>query len=301
MKFDSASFDRRCAGPADRRANCLCAVRRPVGQARGAGELCRNRRHRGALGGIVYRARQSVDPSALRELPSRRGPSASGRTGPAASAAGRARRRRPWPSRHALFDLPRRGQLRSGPRAGTSGVASGAARYGLGRQDARGDLRADQGPRAQWRPLIGRARASHRRRFAGRLGLGAGIRAAPCARHAETSESAHRSLGENRRSLSEVANGPFVSFSQASSPRKRGPSNHCTLGDYWVPGLALRARPGRQKCYGKSARLFGPGPGVIRVGHWCEPNGTCGGRFTGILRLASSSMIACRASPPISS
>src|SRR5262245_10801597 len=28
---------------------------------------------------------------------------------------------------------------------------------------------------------------------------------------------------------------------------------------------------------GRSASVFAPGPGVIKVGHWREPNGTCGG------------------------
>ena len=33
-----------------------------------------------------------------------------------------------------------------------------------------------------------------------------------------------------------------------------------------------------QKAHGRSASDVGPGPGVIRVGHWFEPNGTAGGR-----------------------
>ena len=45
----------------------------------------------------------------------------------------------------------------------------------------------------------------------------------------------------------------------------------------------------------------GPGPGVTRVGHCLEPNGTSGGRNGFMSRLASSAMIAVRASPPISS
>src|ERR1700674_4659070 len=51
----------------------------------------------------------------------------------------------------------------------------------------------------------------------------------------------------------------------------------------------------------RSAMDAGPGPGVTRVGHCLEPNGTGGGRNGVIPRLASSAMIAARASPPISS
>jgi hypothetical protein len=45
---------------------------------------------------------------------------------------------------------------------------------------------------------------------------------------------------------------------------------------------------------GRSASVFAPRPGVINAGHWCEPNGTCGGSVGVILSLASSSIMACR-------
>ena len=44
--------------------------------------------------------------------------------------------------------------------------------------------------------------------------------------------------------------------------------------------------------HGRSAKLLAPGPGVISAGHWCEPNGTCGGKVTAMLCLASWSMMA---------
>ena len=44
-----------------------------------------------------------------------------------------------------------------------------------------------------------------------------------------------------------------------------------------------------------------PVPGVISVGNCFEPNATAGGKVGVILRLASSSRIARRPSPPISS
>ena len=68
-----------------------------------------------------------------------------------------------------------------------------------------------------------------------------------------------------------------------------------------VAGRPLRDPDRGAEIHGRSARLLAPGPGVIKVGHWCEPNGTWGGSVTAMLRLASSSMIAWRASPPISS
>src|SRR5262249_28861593 len=49
-----------------------------------------------------------------------------------------------------------------------------------------------------------------------------------------------------------------LASTQVSSPRKRGPSNHCTFSDYWVPALApLRfARPGRQPLENRHAQNF---------------------------------------------
>jgi hypothetical protein len=53
--------------------------------------------------------------------------------------------------------------------------------------------------------------------------------------------------------------------------------------------------------YGRSARDAGPGPGVIRIGHCLESNGTTGGRNGFFPSLALSAAMATRASPPISS
>ncbi len=53
--------------------------------------------------------------------------------------------------------------------------------------------------------------------------------------------------------------------------------------------------------YLRSASVAGPGPGVIRVGHWCEPNGTTGGSEASIPSFAVSAMIAARPLPPINS
>ena len=44
---------------------------------------------------------------------------------------------------------------------------------------------------------------------------------------------------------------------------------------------------------GKSASVFAPGPDVINVGHWWEPNGTCGGSV-GVLLLGSRDNGAAR-------
>ena len=59
------------------RAARLCRADRH--DARAAGELCVDRRHRAALGRVFHRARQGADPSALRELSSGRRPAAPGR------------------------------------------------------------------------------------------------------------------------------------------------------------------------------------------------------------------------------
>ena len=61
------------------------------------------------------------------------------------------------------------------------------------------DLRSDQGPQAQWRPVAGRPHPSHRRRHAGRLGLGARLRPPARSRHAEAGRRACRGMGEDRR------------------------------------------------------------------------------------------------------
>ena len=68
----------------------------------------------------------------------------------------------------------------------------------------------------------------------------------------------------------------------------------------WTSG-ARALRPGRRGAHGRSASDVGPGPGVIKVGHCFEPNGTAGGRNGFIPSLALSAMIAARPSPPISS
>ena len=50
----------------------------------------------------------------------------------------------------------------------------------------------------------------------------------------------------------------------------------------------------RPPTYLRSAIEAGPGPGVIKVGHWCEPNGTTGGSNGVMPRLALSAMMAAR-------
>ena len=54
-----------------------------------AGKLCRDRRHKAALGGDLHRTRQGADASALRQLPPGRRSPAPDRSRPAAPAAGR--------------------------------------------------------------------------------------------------------------------------------------------------------------------------------------------------------------------
>ena len=87
-------------------------------------------------------------------------PSAARRREPAAPAAGRARRGWPWPSGDALFDLPSEREFRARPHAGPSGMASRAARDGVGGQDGCRNLRADQRPRAQRRTQGRRTRST---------------------------------------------------------------------------------------------------------------------------------------------
>ena len=53
--------------------------------------------------------------------------------------------------------------------------------------------------------------------------------------------------------------------------------------------------------YFRSSSEVGPGPGVIRVGHCLEPNGTAGGRVGCLPRRCISEMMVLRPSPPISS
>ena len=86
------------------RATPFPRPRRYAGKPR---ELCVDRRRGRALGGDVHRTRQGADPSALHQLPSGRRPSASRRREPAASAAGRAWRRRPRPRRCAVRSVIR--------------------------------------------------------------------------------------------------------------------------------------------------------------------------------------------------
>ena len=163
----------------------------------------------GALGGVVHRARQGADPSALRELPSGRRPSAPGRRGPAAPAAGRARPGRSWPRGHALSDLPPEGQLRARPRARPSGVASRAASKWRGR--ARRSARSARRSRTPRATAADRSRSSIHHigdRHAGRLGLGARVRPQPRSRHAEGGRRAGRGLGEDRRRVPEQMTPP---------------------------------------------------------------------------------------------
>ena len=157
----------------------------------------------GAVGGDVHRTRQGADPSALHELPSGRRPAAPRRREPAAPAAGRARHRRPWPAGDAL--------LRSAIRTRISiPAACRAIRNGISRR-ARWLGRARRSPKSARRSRIPRATAAasrkdldppHRRRHAGRLGLGARLRPQPRAGHAKAGRRAGRGLGEDRRGLS---------------------------------------------------------------------------------------------------
>ncbi len=115
-----------------------------------------------------------------------------GDTAPTASAAGRARPGWVRPSGHALSDLPSGGELRARPRARQSDLASRAARDGMGRQDARRNLHADQRPRAQRQPDARSARRAYRRGSSGRLGVGARLRP-QVRRPARRSRRAHSS------------------------------------------------------------------------------------------------------------
>ena len=157
---------------------------------------------RGAVGGDVHRARQGADPSALRELPSGRRSPAPGRPG---------RLHQPPVERgadgygargDALLDLPPERQFRARPHAGPSGMAPRAARNGVGGQDARRDLRADQGSRAQWRPLAAKTWSITSATTRWSAGPGRPASAAARSRHAKAGRRAGRGLGENRRGLS---------------------------------------------------------------------------------------------------
>ena len=143
------------------------------------GELCRDRRHGGAVGGVVHRARQGADPSALRQLPSGRRPPAPGRRAAGCTSRRSSAARTVMASRPCAVPICHQ-QANFDP-----GRVPGHPEWHLapremaweGKTLAR-DLRADQGSRAQRRPLAGRPHPSHRQRHAGRLGLGARASAA---------------------------------------------------------------------------------------------------------------------------
>ena len=178
---------RRCHEPSDSLAS--------------AGKLCLDRRHGGAVGGIVHRARQGADPSALHELPSGRRPPAPGRSAPAASAAGRARRGRSWPPGHALPDLSPEAPI-------SSPAACRAIRTGISRR-AKWRGKARRSARSARRSRIPRATATARWKTSSiisaptRWSAGPGRRAAPHARsrHAKGSRRARRGMGANRRGV----------------------------------------------------------------------------------------------------
>ena len=153
-----------------------------------------------------HRARQGAHPSALRELPSRRRPSAPGRAWPAAPAAGRARRRRPWARRPCAAR-----SATSRPISIPAGMPGhpewhlAPRRDGVGGQVARTrSASRSRTPRAmaagRWR-----SRPSHRRGHAGRLGLGARFRPGAGARHPEAGGCPGRGLGEFGRRLPGLA------------------------------------------------------------------------------------------------
>ena len=143
------------------------------------GKLCFDIGYGRTIGGHVYRTRQGAHSPALHELPSRNRSAAARRRGPAAPAAGHARRGRSWPSGDALLDLPPACELRARPHAGPSGMAPRAARNGVGRQDGCRNLRAAQGSRTQRRAQARGTHPSYRRRYAGWLGLGSRRRPQP--------------------------------------------------------------------------------------------------------------------------
>ena len=187
----------------------LCGVADRVEHAGLAREFCRDRRHERAVGRDVHRTRQGADPSALRQLPSGRRPSAPGRRAPAASAAGRARRRRSWHRRRCA--------ARSATATPTSiPAACRAIRNGIWRR-ARWRGRARRSPRSARRSRIPRATAAARSEdlihhigedtlvgWAWHPGFGR----TPRAGHAEAGRRAGRGLGEDRRGLSgEVSRG----------------------------------------------------------------------------------------------
>ena len=71
-------------------------------------------------------------------------------------------------------------------------------------QDGRRDLHADQGSGAQWRPLAATNPGASRRRPAGRLGVGAGLRTRAGSRHAKAIGRTYRSVAEHRSGVPEV-------------------------------------------------------------------------------------------------
>jgi hypothetical protein len=90
---------------------------------------------------------------------------------------------------------------------------------------------------------------------------------------------------------------PLSMHRGARRSRARVPKSACRS---WAPA-AGKAGGQRRDRYGRSASEAGPRPGVIRIGHWLERNGTTGGSEALSPSLALSAAIATRASPPISS
>ena len=194
------------AASADEHADRLRRFRGPVGRPRDTGELCRDRRHRGAVSGIVHRARQSVDPSALRQLPSGRRSSAPGRTRAGStsrrsSAARTVMASRPCAVRSATS---RPTSTPAACRVTPSGISHRVKWRGKGK--TLGEICAQiKDPERNGGRSLEELVRSYRHRHSGRLGLGARIRPPARSRHAEASGRARRGVGENRGSVSELA------------------------------------------------------------------------------------------------
>ena len=139
-----------------------------------------DRRHGAAFGGDVHRARQGADPSALHQLPSGRRPPAADDRQPAAPAAGHARRGRPWARRRCAVRSAIRTRISSPAacRAIRNGISRRARWRGRAKRSAKFARRSKIPARNGGRKAR-RTDPPHRRRHAGRLGLGARRRPQP--------------------------------------------------------------------------------------------------------------------------
>src|SRR6202023_785390 len=104
--------------------------------------------------------------------------------------------------------------------------------------------------------------------------------------------SAGRPSGDMDRVAREACD-PVDSILRKGRGGRGNGEQQCHSGDEAeFPSLPCHDLDHGAQIHGTSAKLLAPGPGVISAGHWCEPNDTCGGRVTVILRLVSSWMIA---------